>query len=99
MTPLPVRSKKSSPDAFSPFRQLFYPSITVKIMIILSQVKLSPMEQRVYDMVSQGDVMCKQFSPSESGAIPGLVQKGLIEIYKKNMSLYHVKKNKFARKL
>ena len=50
-------------------------------------------------MISQGDVMCKQFTPSESGAIPGLVQKGLVEIYKKNMSPYHVKKVKFTRKL
>jgi len=43
--------------------------------------------------------MCKQFSPTESGAIPGLIQKGLIEVYKKNMSPYQVKKVKFARKM
>ena len=62
-------------------------------------VKLSPVEQRVFDIISQGDVMCKQFSPTESGAIPGLVQKGLIEVYKKNMSAYQVRNVKFARKL
>lgn len=43
--------------------------------------------------------MCKQFSPTESGAVPGLVQKGLIEVYKKNMSSYQVKNVKFARKV
>ena len=68
-------------------------------MIILVQVKLSPAEQRVFDIVSQSDVMCKQLSPTESGAIPGLIQKGLIEVYKKNMSPYQVKNIKFARKL
>lgn len=62
-------------------------------------VKLSPVEQRVFDIISQGDVMCKQFSPTESGAVPGLVQKGLIEVYKKNMSSYQVRNVKFARKL
>ena len=68
-------------------------------MNILVQVKLSPTEQKVFDIISQGDVMCKQLSPIESGAIPGLIQKGLIEVYKKNMSPYQVKKVKFARKL
>jgi hypothetical protein len=65
----------------------------------MAQVKLSPAEQRVFDIISQGDVMCKQLSPTDSGVIPGLVQKGLIEIYKKNMSSYRVKNVKFARKL
>jgi len=65
----------------------------------LVPVKLSPVEQRVFDIISQGDVMCKQFSPTESGAVPGLVQKGLIEVYKKNMSSYQVRNVKFARKL
>ena len=53
----------------------------------------------MFDIISQGDVMCKQFSPTESGAVPGLVQKGLIEVYKKNMSSYQVRNVKFARKL
>ena len=69
------------------------------MLILLAKVKLSPVEQRVFDIVSQSDVMCKQLSPNESGAIPGLIQKGLIEVYKKNMSPYQVKNIKFARKL
>lgn len=64
----------------------------------MSEVKLSPAEQRVYDMVSQGDVMCKQLSPWESGAVPGLVQKGLVEVYKKDVSPYRVKKIKYIRR-
>ena len=66
---------------------------------ILTQTELSPREQRVYDLVSQGDVMCKQLTPWESGAVPGLVRKGLIEVYKKNVSPYRVKKIKFIRKI
>ena len=69
------------------------------MLISLAQVKLSTVEQKVFDIISQGDIMCKQFTPTESGAIPGLIQKGLISVYKKNMSPYHVKNVKFARKL
>jgi hypothetical protein len=68
-------------------------------VIVLVQVKLSPVEQRVFEIISQGDVMCKQFSPKESGAIPGLVHKGIVEIYKKNVSPYKGKKAKFVRKV
>jgi hypothetical protein len=66
-------------------------------VIILVQVKLSPVEKRVFEIISRGDVMCKQFSPKESGAIPGLIQKGLVEVYKKNVSPYKVKKAKYVR--
>jgi hypothetical protein len=65
----------------------------------LSQAVLTPREQRVYDLVCQGEVMCKQLTPWESGAVPGLIQKGLIEVYKKDVSPYRVKKIKFIRKV
>lgn len=65
---------------------------------MMSQIKLSPTEQRVYDMILQSEVMCRQLSPRDSGAVPGLVQKGLIEVYKKNVSPYRVRKIKFLRK-
>ena len=65
----------------------------------MSQIKLSPAEQRVYDLVSQSDVMCKQFGSNESGEVPGLIQKGQIEVYKKDMSPYRVRKIKFLRKV
>lgn len=65
---------------------------------MISQVKLSQTEQKVYDLICQSDVMCRQLTPQESGAVPGLVQKGLIEVYKKNVSPYRVRKMKFLRK-
>ena len=58
---------------------------------------MTPAQQRVYDRVCQGDVMCKDLTPWESGAVPGLVQKGLIEIYKMNVSSRRVKRLKFLR--
>ncbi len=64
----------------------------------MSQVKLSLAEQKVYDLICQSDVMCRQLTPGESGAVPGLVQKGLIEVYKKNVSPYRIRKIKFLRK-
>jgi hypothetical protein len=36
--------------------------------------------------------------PTGKWAGPGLVQKGLIEVYKKNVSPYRVRKIKFLRK-
>ena len=69
------------------------------MVYFLSQIKLSVTEQKVFDIVSQGDVMCKQLTPTESGAVPGLIQKRLIEVYKKDMSPYRVKKIKFLRKV
>ena len=54
----------------------------------MSQVKLSPAEQMVYDLICQ----------SARAAVPGLVQKGLIEVYKKNVSPYRIRKIKFLRK-
>jgi hypothetical protein len=49
-------------------------------------------------MVCQSEVMCRQLSPLDSGAVLGLVQKGFIEVYKKNVSPYRVRKIKFLRK-
>jgi hypothetical protein len=63
----------------------------------LSEIKLSPAEQKVYDRVCQGDIMCKDLTPWESGAVPSLVQKGLVEIYKQNVSPSRVKMLKFLR--
>lgn len=42
--------------------------------------------------------MCRQLTPWESGAVPGLIQKGLVEVYKKDVSPYRVKKIKYVRK-
>ena len=63
----------------------------------MSEDELTPAQQRVYDRVCQGDVMCKDLTPWESGAVPSLVQKGLIEIYKMNVSSRRTKMLKFLR--
>ena len=65
----------------------------------LSEIKLSLAEQKVFDLVCQNDVMCRQLTPWESGAVPGLIQKGLVEIYKKDVSPYRVKKIKYVHKI
>lgn len=61
------------------------------------ELKLSPAERRVYDLVCNGDVMCKQISPRDSGAIPGLIQKGVLEVYSKQVSPIRDKRLKFLR--
>jgi hypothetical protein len=68
-------------------------------VIILSEIKLTPAEQLVFDRVSQGDVMCRELTPWESGAVPSLVRKGLVEIYKENVSTSRVKIVKYLRKI
>ena len=65
----------------------------------MSDIKLTPAEQLVFDRVCQGDVMCRELTPWESGAIPSLVQKGLVEIYKQNLSSSRVKMVKYIRKI
>lgn len=65
----------------------------------MSKIELTPAEQMVYDRVCQGDVMCKELTPGESGAIPSLVQKGFVEVYKQNVSTGRVKMVKFLRKV
>ena len=59
--------------------------------------KLSPAEQKVFDRVCQGDVMCKELTPWESGAVPSLIQKGIVEVYKRNVSTSKVRMIKFLR--
>jgi len=41
--------------------------------------------------------MCKDLTPWESGAVPSLIQKGLIELYKMNVSSRRVRMLKFLR--
>ncbi len=65
----------------------------------MSEIKLTAAEQLVFDRVCQGDVMCRELTPWESGAIPSLVQKGLVEIYKQNVSTSRVKMVKYIRKV
>ncbi|MCW4049076.1 MAG: hypothetical protein NWE89_04995 [Candidatus Bathyarchaeota archaeon] len=62
------------------------------------QLKLSGAEKRVYNLVQQGDVMCRQIPPRDRGAVQGLLAKGLIEVYSKRVSKRRDRKLKFIRK-
>ena len=61
------------------------------------ELELSPAEQKVYDLVCNGDIMCKQLSQWESGAVPNLINKGLVEVYKRYSSNKKTKKLKYIR--
>jgi len=61
--------------------------------------ELTLAERRIYDLVSQGDVMCKQISHLDSGAIPSLIRKGLVEVYSRKVSTTRDKRLKFLRKV
>ena len=65
----------------------------------MSEIKLTPAEQMVYDRVCQGDVMCKELTPWEGGAVPSLVRKGLVEIYKQNVSSSRIMMVKYIKKV
>ncbi len=61
-------------------------------------VDLTPIERRVYELICDSDaVMCKQIPPKLAGAIPGLVEKGLVEVYKKRALGSRNKRLKFVR--
>ncbi len=60
--------------------------------------ELTPVEREVYEFISQlGEVMAKQVPTRLAGAIPGLVEKGLLEVYKRRVSPTRMKKMKFVR--
>lgn len=63
------------------------------------EFELTPAERRIYNLVCQGDIMCKQISHLDSGAIPSLIQKGLVEVYNRQVSSTRDKRLKYLRKL
>jgi hypothetical protein len=67
-------------------------------MPLSEELDLSPAERRVYELVCQGDVMCKEVHRMDSGAIPSLVNKGLVEVYKRRVSPYSDKRQKYLRR-
>jgi hypothetical protein len=60
--------------------------------------ELTPVEEKVYEMIGNSEVMCKQIPQKLSGAIPALVQKGLVEVFKQRTSPYTEKKAKYVRR-
>ena len=43
--------------------------------------------------------MCKEVSQMDSGAIPSLINKGLVEAYKRRVSPFRDKRHKYLRKV
>lgn len=64
-----------------------------------NETELTPAERRIYELVCQGDIMCKQIPHLDSGAIPSLIQKGLVEVYSRQVSPTRDKRLKFLRKV
>ncbi len=80
--------------------ELFLPWQTIMDRCTLSdELDLSPAERRVYEMVCQGDVMCKDVPRMDSGAIPSLTNKGLVEVYKRRVSPFRDKRHKYIRRV
>lgn len=63
------------------------------------ELDLSPSERRVYELVCQGDVMCKDVPRMDSGAIPSLVNRGLVEVYTRRVSSSRDKRHKYLRRV
>jgi len=80
--------------------ELLLPWQTIMYRCNLSdEFDLSPAERRVYEMVCQGDVMCKDVPRMDSGAIPSLISKGLVEVYKRRVSPFRDKRHKYLRRV
>jgi len=59
---------------------------------------LSQVEKEAYEFIKiRGEVMTRQFPRNLSGAVTQLINKGLVEIIKRQVSPFKEKKLKFVR--
>jgi hypothetical protein len=59
---------------------------------------LGPVEREVFDFIKRsGVVITTQIPQDKAGAVPNLVNKGLVEVVKRSLSLGNAKKNKFVK--
>ncbi|MDH5200139.1 MAG: hypothetical protein OEW93_04545 [Candidatus Bathyarchaeota archaeon] len=59
---------------------------------------LTDLEREVYEFIRQvGEVMAKDVPFKKAGAVPSLVRKGLVEVYKRPVSPMSRKRHKFLR--
>jgi len=59
---------------------------------------MAPSERDLYEFIRRsGEVMTSNLPPRMMGALPQLVKKGLVEIYKKPTTIWSSKKRKFVR--
>jgi len=59
---------------------------------------LTAFERRVYEFIKgSGELLTTNVPSRMRGAVPNLVDKGLVEVYKRRTSLWSSKKRKFLR--
>ena len=59
---------------------------------------LTPLEREVYELIKKsGEILTTNVPSKMRGIIPNLVNKGLIEVYKRHTSQWSPKKRKFLR--
>jgi hypothetical protein len=59
---------------------------------------LGPSEKEVYELIKRaGEIMTVQIPARKAGAIPSLIDKGLIEVFKKRTSPRKEKKTKYVK--
>jgi len=59
---------------------------------------LTKLEREVYELIkNSGEIMTTSIPPKLRGAIPNLINKGLVEVYKRHTSPWSSKKRKFLR--
>jgi len=59
---------------------------------------MTPSERRLYEFIKRSEeVMTTNLPPKMMGALPQLIKKGLIEVYKKPTTIWSDKKRKFVR--
>ena len=59
---------------------------------------LTDLEREVYEFIRQvGEIMAKDVPFKKAGAVPSLVRKGLVEVYKRPVSPMSRKTHKFLR--
>lgn len=67
-------------------------------MLESQKKELTPIETIVYEIIyKRGEMLTKNIPTKMAGAIPKLVDKGLVEIYKRQTSLWSSKKRKFVK--
>jgi len=59
---------------------------------------LTPTEKTLYEYIKKsGEVMTTNLPPKMTGALPMLIKKGFVEIYKKQTEPWSKKKKRFVR--
>ena len=59
---------------------------------------MSPSERQLYEYIKRAEeIMVSNIPPRMMGALPHLIRKGLVEVYKKQTVPWSSKKKKFVR--